>query len=253
MSVLRAAAAVAMALAVPTAAMAAGNVTAQVVDGDLLVRGDPQHNSISIYSEIDAATDDRVVVVEGTRGTKVNGADRFHAPLPAGGLDVDMDNGNDRLGIQEYRPAFMRLDLGKGHDSLSVFDAGPEGDATILLRGGRDAMTTDGMEVGGDLRLDMGAGKDEVDFTLLTEFGGTTEIEGGTGSDALELSDATFRGPTTIDLGRHNDDLTGESAVFEDAVSLEGGEGRRDEIDFENPPSFAEEPEVSGFESISGM
>ena len=193
----------------------AGNVTAGIVGGVLVVVGDNKANELVIASHPNSTT-----TVTPAAGTTVNGgagAATF-AALPPISVDlgngddivtlVDLNfqnvtvatgNGNDRvLGDTAGNPPniFNRLhiDTGNGNDLVHLGGAtGVATDLTIHTGNGDDRVElVDAVGVGGNINVDTGNGDDAVRLEGVIVVGGNLTVNGGRGFDVLDRSGASI-------------------------------------------------------------
>src|SRR5262245_43598107 len=104
----------------------AGNVTASVVNGNLVVSGDSASNDVVI-----AQTPSGIVVL-GQPGTTINGGASFTAVGVTGDVRVTLGGGNDTLQAAVAVPRDLTIDLGSGDDAVTFggFFEPPVPDAT---------------------------------------------------------------------------------------------------------------------------
>jgi hypothetical protein len=178
--------------------MLAGNVTAQLVDGDLIVTGDASDNRIRIYLgafgetklfgdgtnvngvpdgtfDLTGLTDD-VVARMGDGNDTVGFVGGF-----AGAVVIEGGNGNDRmesLGGSSIA-AELVIDAGPGANSVSLsgrgfgresFNLGFRVGTSTIITGGeqRDGVFLEQVFVASDLVINTGAGGDDVDLRRST-------------------------------------------------------------------------------------
>lgn len=191
-----------------------GNVTAEVKDGVLIVRGDAKGNLLSIEA-IDAST---YKVTGSNMVTKLNGSENLAVPAGRGptqtftgviSLDIDLRDGDDEMMISGAAIRGSSIKLGAGNDSL-VFGGIAEDPyyAWIAIKL-REPVQID---VQGNLTIDGGAGNDQ--FIPFAKVQGNLLVQLGAGDDSfIELayptltagtkirSEITATGTRVIDLG----------------------------------------------------
>jgi len=166
----------------------AGDVTAAVTNGFLVVRGDNAANELTI----ERISGDRVQVT-GATGTTINGLTQPAVLRVRKGYDIATGGGDDKLtviGLNAYGRYEIRMDLGAGNDTLvannllaqRIHSGGGDGNDSITVRNSRSRR---GSGVGG------GAGDDTLVLENL-RFGNGSCIDGGTGNDILQESNNRY-------------------------------------------------------------
>jgi hypothetical protein len=153
----------------------AGDVTAIIADGDLLVRGDSANNDI--YIDLEANGD---ISIDTILGTTVNGSSSFPIILSGftGDINIELLAGNDTVVInQDYvsddgLPGSVFANLGSGDDHFDMLGSnggagifGPmdvAGSVIVYGRDGDDHLTLNGMQMDGDVLFYGGDGDDDV-------------------------------------------------------------------------------------------
>jgi hypothetical protein len=230
----------------------AGNVTATVDHGDLVVTGDAESNNVEIIQTAEG------IQVIGDFGTTVNGGASFTAVGVTKDVVVSLGDGDDTLGMALNVPRDLTIVLGAGGN---VVNFGGFLDAPVVP-------VTNGVVVGRDLVISAGSGantllifesqvgrKTEINlgdggnFMLVfhTTFGGKTEVTSGAGMDSFEIDSSTFVGKTEINTGAGDDTLTLTGCTFQSKTELNGGDGFDALTNDGN--TFAVTPQVQGFEA----
>jgi hypothetical protein len=217
--------------------MLAGNVTAELVDGDLIVTGDAADNRIRIYRN--AFGENKLF----GDGTSVNGVDdgTFDLTDLTGDVVARMGDGNDIVSFEGGFPATVLIDAGNGNDHINslagasiaaglVIDLGSGansvglsgrgfgregyslgfrvGTSTIITGGAQeDGVTVEQVYVANDLVINTGAGADRINVRRST-IGQFLGVDSGADSDRLFLfgtnvstaSLQTGAGTASIDL-----------------------------------------------------
>ena len=166
----------------------AGDVTAAVTNGFLVIRGDDAANELTI----ERISGDRVQVT-GATGTTINGLTQPAVLRVRKGYDIATGGGDDKLtviGLNAFGRYEIRMDLGIGNDTLvasnllaqRIHAGGGDGNDSITLRNSRSRR---GSGVGG------GAGDDTLVLENL-RFGNGSCIDGGTGNDILQESNNRY-------------------------------------------------------------
>ena len=171
----------------------AGDVTAAVTNGFLVVRGDNAANELTI----ERISGDRVQVT-GATGTTINGLTQPAVLRVRKGYDIATGGGDDKLtviGLNAFGRYEIRMDLGAGNDTLvasnllaqRIHSGGGDGNDSITVRNSRSRR---GSGVGG------GAGDDTMVLENL-RFGNGSCIDGGTGNDILQESNNRYGARST--------------------------------------------------------
>ena len=171
----------------------AGDVTAAVTNGFLVVRGDNAANELTI----ERISGDRVQVT-GATGTTINGLTQPAVLRVRKGYDIATGGGDDKLtviGLNAFGRYEIRMDLGAGNDTLvasnllaqRIHAGGGDGNDSITVRNSRSRR---GSGVGG------GAGDDTMVLENL-RFGNGSCIDGGTGNDILQESNNRYGARST--------------------------------------------------------
>jgi hypothetical protein len=161
----------------------AGNVTAALVGGTLVITGDNKANDFQVIAGFSDTT------VVGLNGTRING----NGPAVFGGfpdLRIDTGNGDDKV------------------DLIDIYGFGGQ-DANVATGNGQDTVIIRALAIDssiGTLNIDTGNGDDLVDISNTTL--GDANIRLGNGDDTLKLSgDIVFVGTVVADGGHGNDTL----------------------------------------------
>jgi hypothetical protein len=200
--------------AMETRQLLAGNVTAGIVGGVLVVQGDNKSNTIVIQSFSDVTT--KVIPAPGTT-VNGNGAATF-VGWPA--ITVDLGNGDDSVTFVDLVFQSVNVTTGNGNDRvIGAIDGFPPnifGHLTIDTGNGDDHVHLGGdTGVAADMNIDTGNGADVVEVVDNTGVGGNINIETGNGPDIVRLA-GTFSigGNLKVDGGRGPDVLDRGGAGF---------------------------------------
>jgi len=166
----------------------AGDVTAAVTNGFLVVRGDDAANELTI----ERISGDKVRVT-GATGTTINGLTQPAILRVRKGYDIATGGGDDKLtviGLNAVGRYEIRMDLGAGNDILvasnllaqRIHAGGGDGNDSITVRNSRSRR---GSGVGG------GAGDDTMVLENL-RFGNGSCIDGGTGKNTVTQTNNRF-------------------------------------------------------------
>ncbi|MFN9346362.1 MAG: beta strand repeat-containing protein [Planctomycetota bacterium] len=166
----------------------AGDVTAAVTNGFLVVRGDDAANELTI----ERISGDSVRIT-GATGTTINGLTQPAILRVRKGYDIATGGGDDKLtviGLNAVGRYEIRMDLGAGNDVLvasnllaqRIHAGGGDGNDSITIRNSRSRR---GSGVGG------GAGDDSMVLENL-RFGNGSCIDGGTGKNTVTQTNNRF-------------------------------------------------------------
>jgi hypothetical protein len=179
-----------------------GDVTASVVNGDLIITGDALDNQLRIDQLGLAAGEFRIT---GERFTNVNGDS---APLAVSGVTRD-----------------VFIALGGQRDKL-VLDGGvvPR-DLRISTAAAKDVVLINQTKIGGDLKVITGAGNDSVHLVGL-EVQGRTSVVTGAGDDVVTRENSLFHGDSSISTAGGNDTILTRESTFEQRSIVRAGSGK---------------------------
>ena len=166
----------------------AGDVTAVIDSGYLVLRGDDAANDVKVER-----VSGNQVRISGQNNTKINGLDQPALLRVRKGFDLQMKGGDDKLsviGLNAVGRYEIRMDLGAGNDTLSassliaqrIHVLGGAGNDTISVTNSRSRR---GSGVGGD------AGDDSITLSNL-RFGNGSCIDGGTGKNTLTETNTRY-------------------------------------------------------------
>jgi hypothetical protein len=175
-----------------------GNVTAEVVDGTLVVRGDDAGNQVLIE-----AIGNDSFALQGINGwTTINGQVAWPSGLSGdhfvtisgvtGGLDIDLGDGDNVVRLYGALPS-VKIATGSGKDSIALADYCPLG--TVIL----DSFYIPGpANIQGGLVVDTGAGDDDI--SPYVNVSGDVSLQMGGGNDRVnEGVHETLDGPKGIE------------------------------------------------------
>ena len=206
----------------------AGDVSVNVVDGNLMIEGDEFDNKIMITAGTEADT----LVITGLDGTNLleEGQPAVSEVTVAGvhGATVELGEGDDLIAIvgAELRGK-IAIDTGAGEDRVLV---GTGGDAAELVGQLPEDLA---VEVRGSLRIDSGGDNDQisVDDAIVR---GRLGINAGEGDDVVSLGAATdddvsarlqSRGGVGVHLGDGDDELNVHQLSARGIVRVHGSMG----------------------------
>jgi hypothetical protein len=206
--------------------MLAGDVTARIVNGDLIIKGDRNANEIAVTQS------GTTITVVGTGTTVNSGTSAAVITGFTGSIKLKMKGGDDDVTLTGLTATELDAGLGKGNDTLDIENCTINGDTELEGRKGNDTITVDIATGGetpitsrfnGELDIDLGKGEDTLRMVRATVTG-EAEIEGGRGVDNVNISGSNF---TTLetDLGRGDDSLAISTTTVSVKTDLDGGKG----------------------------
>jgi hypothetical protein len=149
--------------------LAAGAVSARVVDGRLVVTGDNAQNVV-----------------------RLDGLDLAPGQVRVSGLDVSPVNGWYKSVVFERVTRGVRVELGRGDDILAVASLDLPGGLTVYGGAGDDGIRLDTTWVGGATSVGAAAGDDRIDLASVSARGGVT-LDAGEGADQVTVGSSRFR------------------------------------------------------------
>lgn len=186
-------------------AFLAGNVTASVTNGDLMLRGDDRGNSFALYSTGPSSV--RVMHWGMGDTTTINGVGFVDFNGVTRDIRIDLRGGDDvaRVGL-----AFPGLTVGR--------------DVRVQGGEGRDMIFLNTARVAGNVNIDGGNGNDDVGLSQ-SEVGGGLTLTGGAGTEFYTLNDTRIGRAANINLGAEADTFNFDSTEFVASLTVDGGEG----------------------------
>lgn len=180
-----------------------GNVQVNVVNGDLVLRGDNLQSDVQIVQTmVDGSPVAGSYYVAPRNGTRINGLLNDGQPIGdyfenvTGDVRVNLSGGNDRLLLGNGSsngnfivPRDLIIDMGGGADVVTADRITVRDDATIVTGDGNDNVTFKG-SVGAERNVDGGAN----DLTIDT----------GLRPDTVVLQDTYVRRNLTVNTGKDN-------------------------------------------------
>jgi hypothetical protein len=249
--------------------MMAGNVTASVAGGDLVIKGDSASNGV-VVTRVDATTYEVRGIMTGGSDTRINGVTgnrvllrgvtddirvnmygghdeiNFYgssAALPLVAPDdlvVDMDAGNDKVGMDYVKAGGdVEVMMGSGVDSFIGVGV-TTGDDLFVKESGSPFYAGNydyvnlygGSRIGGQLNVKLNRGHD----TFKTD--GTTAqslwVEGGGGNDTTFVDKMTATAFIRIDPGTGSDNTTVQNSKVGDDLTVTESSGARPTTDFDS-------------------
>ena len=186
--------------------MLAGDVTAQIVRGDLVIHGDNADNGITITAGAVAGTVVITGINAGGAATNVNGT--ANGAVTLSGLTDD-----------------FKIKMRGGNDTVTI--TGPltvPDDAEIDGGDGNDTFTLSNVTIRDSLKMELGRGNDTATLTSVTVSDDEAEIEGNRGTDSVTITNSIFE-ELEVEMGRDNDNLDISGTTVHDETKLKGGRG----------------------------
>lgn len=182
----------------------AGDVTASVKGGWLVVTGDDLGNQVQI-EDLGGGTYD----VVGLEDTTIIGAGPFAGPK---GIKVDLKGGDDTL-VMSGDPVF-----------------GVPGDLSIKMGDGDDTVLLENAEIAGKTTVDLGKGAGDVTI-FAVDFGKDVAVKSGDAPGVedpwveigIELANVT--GNLSVTTGKTNDDIWLDGVAVTKNVTIKTGDG----------------------------
>lgn len=212
----------------PTAALEsrtllAGNVTAAIVDGELIITGDAAANDITILETAAG------VIVRGNSTTINGGAADFVAFAPSvartGKIVATMGAGNDKVQIDDLTlDGRVVFHGGEGNDSLGLTEATIKAGVGFHGDAGNDSLVMDQSTVEGSVLAFLGAGDDLVTLNG-SEIKRSLVLYGRDGADGLNLNDSKVGRWLIGYLGEGDDDVRIANGSETKHVQLWGQKG----------------------------
>ena len=183
----------------------AGDVTAQIVRGDLVINGDSADNGITITAGATAGTVVITGINAGGTATNVNGT--ANGAVTLSGLSDD-----------------FKIKMRGGDDTVTI--TGPltvPDDADIDGGDGNDTFRLSNVTIGDSLEMELEKGNDTATLTSVT-VSDEAEIEASRGTDSVSITNSVFE-ELEVEMGRDNDILNISGTTVHDETELEGGRG----------------------------
>jgi hypothetical protein len=184
----------------------AGDVTAEVVDGNLLLRGDQLSNQIELRAAADGTAAIEIVGLPGEDGdlTTINGASSYVFDGVTGDISASMRGGDDVIYIHDLDlPGDLNVRTGRGNDRVLV--GGLPRDAGPIVAPLPDEAVDEAFA-----SADLVAPGEPVDIVPIlprpnVTIAGQARIVTGAGNDAVVMGSLEVYDNMTINSGRHGD------------------------------------------------
>lgn len=239
--------------------MMAGDVSVDVVGGDLRITGDAQGNEIAVRASSESPDS---FVVEGLNGTRING--QAGSEFFDGVIDdvrINMRNGDnlvllttrqvDAGGTANFGISDVTVRTGNGSDLVVVVgnDFQVNDDFRLNTGAGDDAVFFEDGHVTDQLRINTGSGSDWLEFNRAT-VEGRTMVNSGSGEDTLSLTNTEFGERAVFNMGGGSDELLSHGLVVSGDARLRGGGGDDRWTDSQTGASqFLAGGSIGGFEA----
>lgn len=185
-----------------TRKMLAGDVLAEVVDGNLRVSGDVMDNQFSVHGGAEPGQ----VIISGNDTTLINGQASATFDGVRGNILIRTGAGNDSVSVQDLHVrGTLRVNTGIGDDHIGL-NAIRADNVVIHSGGGDDHVSLNRVGAGG-LHITTGEGSDRVAIRD-SRLQGPNNIHLGDGMDSLAISGSTLHGPTRLAGGGDHDVLS---------------------------------------------
>ena len=210
--------------------MAAGNVNATFVNGQLKLTGDGNANAVFVVNTVVFVkfAPFPIVKVTGAGGTTINNKSSVNFARPTNGVFADMKGGNDELaiGIPGTPSTFAGntiIEMGTGTDVFFAGDVTFLGDASVHTGGsGNDKVFFANTDVQGALSIETDSGDDLV--SPLTD-ADSIVIKTNGGNDVTGFALGVVSGNVSIDTGNGTDDVQIVDAEVDGLLAVTPGAG----------------------------
>jgi hypothetical protein len=171
----------------PSSAQAAGNVQAQLENGDLIISGDDRDNNIIVIQECC-----RTVIVNGRADTTVNGSNSRFETEVTHDIIIRLNGGSDFVRA-EVVPGVggivndLKIHSGPGDDTVELLGVIVRDHTVIEMGDGDDVIFIDGVQ--------------DPNGYQRPDFRGRFSVDAGNGRDLLEFHHAIFRGEVDVTMG----------------------------------------------------
>ncbi len=211
--------------------MLAGNVTVDVDNGDLDIRGE---GNVEQAISVEATSVEGRFLVTALDDTLINGQE---GPVfvngVTGDVDIDLRSGGKILILSESaQEAFvvegdLDIDTRGGDADIILLDTvHVRGETTIRTRGGDDAVSFIGGEFDDELDVSTGGGNDVISSVNFTQFNDEMDLNMGGGNDYVMMTNISVDGESEIRLGGGEDTIGLYSSTMADTEV--NGNGRFD-------------------------
>lgn len=218
--------------------MMAGNVSAAMYGGELVIQGDNQSNSIEITEITNYA-----VEIKATNGTTINGTNVAYFFNPSDKINAYMNGGDDVLTLASTAgrnpTGFVNayIDMGSGRDQLGFW--GTQNVNTTVVMGADWENDADYLDIGrnpflanspsanfwGNLDIRTGGGDDYIALREYTNVYGNTRINMGEGNDSLRIDRMYAARDFYANLGNGNNQVNAGGLTARGYTVFDAGTG----------------------------
>ena len=202
----------------------AGQVTAQLIGGNLHLVGDAAANDLKIVHTTAG------IVVQGITGTTINGASSDFVAFPAsttstGVIIANLGAGDDKLHLDSVTLGHHLIVIGgAGNDTLGLSSVTARRGVDFFGQEGNDSLVLESSTINGHLTVLMGAGDDLASLTNSNVKKGLVMVGAG-GADSLSLDNSNVGRWLIGIMNQGSDDIRLANGTTTKHVQLWGGEG----------------------------
>jgi hypothetical protein len=173
-----------------------GNVTALVINGDLLISGGRAATTITVNSDRLAPGEFRVIAEDFSR---INDqGDTLVLSGVIGDIRINLRGGDDRIRIDEIEaPGSVSIGAGRGNDIVLLTHSRVAGKLKVTGGGGHDSLNVTDCSVSGNASISAGGGNDILVFDG-SSFDGFFSASGGRGLNTSSIARTAFNDGSTI-------------------------------------------------------
>ncbi len=201
----------------------AGNVMAELIDGQLTLTGDDLANAILIAADPEGTCWVSALPDDGNSDaatTRINGQVEAVGFIGVRSITVNLRGGDDTLNIHDLERASDYPNMPLAHDLIL------SGGLTLGMGDGDDTIRFVGQGqrtvIGGDLAIDTGAGDDRIEVrSFLTSVGGDVHLVTGSGQDFVFVDHISIAGSLRVDSGTESDKVMFQWATINGNVTVE--------------------------------
>ena len=205
----------------------AGDVSARIVNGNLVVRGDDAANSIIVAHAPTNANEFYVQGVNDANGvaTRVNGTANGATTFRGfnGRIDIQLKGGNDSIVMAGIICRGLSVDLGSGNDQFVEYSLTVNGDLCFNAAGGDDHVEFKTADTSGSLKVNLGDGNNSFLMEHAT-VGQRGDFKSGRGNDSFRWLDVAFDS-IVVDLGDGANTLDFDSCTVNRDAQFTTGNG----------------------------
>lgn len=212
----------------------AGNITAAVVGGSLLLEGDSSSNAVQVRQVSEASWEVRGL------GTQINGSNNtFVANNVVAGIEADLNRGDDFIKVfNGTLVTDLLIETNQGADSVQLINLNITGGADITTGDGNDAVLISDVEAGGQVveeqpvgiafYLNTNTGADVVSVDRL--LANSAEFFLGSGNDVLAMTRSAFASDVRISASTGTDTVSLNDIEAIDDIWVHMGDGDSDAL-----------------------